>query len=147
MFTFPKLSKGGYDRWATRLGRLEHRMSHALGFPPLALEDVPGRADVAEREGVRWLEVDFAWLYHRARAHGPTPQAQRSVAAYAIGVLYARAHGNSIGDPLVGRALRTLKLPLEPAQAFAATLTPIDPLRLTTDPRARVFGLGLGYSA
>ncbi len=143
----PRLSKGGRERWEKRLHRLNGRMPLAMGRPILHLEDVDGRADVASRGEFRWMEVDFTWLFHRANMQGQGAKTSLAVAVYVLGTLYARTADVHLPDPLVGRALRILGLPLEPAQTFATSLNPLDPLRVATEPQARVFGLALGYGA
>jgi len=143
----PRLSKGGRERWEKRLHRLNGRMPLAIGRPLLHLEDVDGRADLASRGEFQWMEVDFTWLFHRGAMQGRGLKTSYSVAVYVLGTLYARAADVHLADPVVGRALKILKLPLEPAQMFATSLNPLDPLRVATDPQARVFGLALGYQA
>ncbi len=114
------------------------------------LKPVPRKADVVREtrsgETFTWIELDIDWLFHRARMHGEGFAAQRAVAAYALGTLTLRASGVHLPDALIGRALQQLNLPIEPAQAFAASLGPLDPLQVPTDPQVRVAGLQLGYA-
>jgi hypothetical protein len=148
---WPRLSAGGRSRWLARLNRLHPKVAAACDRPLLVLKTVEARADIVRErrfgEVFGWLELDVDWLYHRAQMHGQTFRQQRSVAAYVLGTLTLRAAGIDLPDAVLGRALRRLDLPIEPAAAFAQSLGPLDPLRVPSDPRVRAAGLMLGYAS
>lgn len=146
MPTWPALSKGGYDRWRTRLHRLNPRVAACVPRPALTLRDTPGAAQVSPAGEFAWLDVDHTWLYHRARMQGTTSREMRSVAAYVLAVVYARHAGAPLEDLFAGMTLAALQLPLAPAQQFAASLNPLDALESRATLAVRLSGLAAGYA-
>ncbi|MCB9675903.1 MAG: hypothetical protein H6737_12345 [Alphaproteobacteria bacterium] len=144
---WPALSKGGRERWVTRLNALNPRIAALAGRPALVLRDAPGRATPVKEREFTWLEVDLTWLHHRAHMQGADVRSMRAVAAYVLATLYAQAGGLPLTDPFAGLVLAELRLPLAPAQTFAASLNPLDPLRSNVPADLRLTALTTAYGA